>query len=324
MTAASPGACWPARHRGQCPQLHRLGCGQHRRYNPVVSLAAGITRSSSMPLATIPAATASVCRILHPRRDHASARRSPARSIRGPPPISTVRRERRAIGSISTSRALLWQRLLAADRSLWPAGLVRVSFSDVDTQTLSFTGTYTLLVEGYIFNSSATPINYGFNVQKVTDTTAALALGAQVDSAITQAGQQNSYTFSLANAAQLYFDSLTNDGGLSWSLVGPRGTEINLRSLPELGFGSIGRTNPVSASWRGITRSIVDALATIPAATASGCRILRRQPRSRPAHRSPARSTRERPPISTSSTRARAIGSISTSRAPPLATSIGG
>src|SRR4030095_4835752 len=44
------------------------------------------------------------------------------------------------------------------------------SFGDVDPQTLGFTGTYTLLVEGYILNTS--PVNYSFNVQKVTDTTA--------------------------------------------------------------------------------------------------------------------------------------------------------
>ncbi len=37
-------------------------------------------------------------------------------------------------------------------------------------------------------------------------------------------GQRDFYTFVLADAKQLYFDSLTNNSALTWSLVGPRGT----------------------------------------------------------------------------------------------------
>jgi hypothetical protein len=92
----------------------------------------------------------------------------------------------------------------------------------VGTQTLPSTGPYTLLLESNVYNTGL--INYNFNAQKITNTTTTLTLGSQVASAITQAGQQNSYTFTLANASELYFDSLTNDGNLSWSLSGPRGT----------------------------------------------------------------------------------------------------
>ena len=102
-------------------------------------------------------------------------------------------------------------------------------FSSVGTQALASTGTYTLLVEGYVYNTS--PVSYSFNTQKVTNTTAALTVGATVNGAITQAGQQNFYTFTLANASQLYFDSLTNDGSLYWTLTGPRGTEVSSRSF---------------------------------------------------------------------------------------------
>jgi hypothetical protein len=97
------------------------------------------------------------------------------------------------------------------------------------TQALPSTGTYTLLVEGYVGNTS--PVSYSFNTQKVTNAAAALTLGNRVDGAITQADQQNSYTFTLANSAQLYFDSLTNDGSLHWTLAGPRGTEVTSRSF---------------------------------------------------------------------------------------------
>src|SRR5262249_1433759 len=103
------------------------------------------------------------------------------------------------------------------------------SFSDVATQALTSTGTYTLLVEGRIFNTS--PVDYSFNAQKVTNTAAALTLGSQVNGAITQSGQQNFYTFSLSNPSQLYFDSLTNDSSFNWTLTGPRGTEVTSRSF---------------------------------------------------------------------------------------------
>ncbi|RVA64412.1 hypothetical protein EN914_37245, partial [Mesorhizobium sp. M7A.F.Ca.CA.001.08.2.1] len=43
---------------------------------------------------------------------------------------------------------------------------------------------------------------------------------------IAHAGQQARYTFDLAGAARLCFDSLTNDPYLSWRLIGPRG-EVN-------------------------------------------------------------------------------------------------
>src|SRR5262249_49740515 len=50
--------------------------------------------------------------------------------------------------------------------------------SDVGTQTLDFGGTYTLLIEGYI--TDTTPVTYGFNVQKVTNTTLALKRSVEV------------------------------------------------------------------------------------------------------------------------------------------------
>ena len=55
----------------------------------------------------------------------------------------------------------------------------------------------------------------------MTNTTAALTLGSQVNGSITQAGQQSSYTFNLANPGKLYFDSLTNDSTLELDADGP-------------------------------------------------------------------------------------------------------
>jgi hypothetical protein len=99
-------------------------------------------------------------------------------------------------------------------------------FGDVAAQAMPATGTYTLLVEGRISNTS--PVSYSFNIQNVTATAAPLTLGSQVTGSITQ---PTAYIFSLANATQLYFDSLTNDSSLNWSLIGPTGTLVNPRSF---------------------------------------------------------------------------------------------
>jgi len=53
-------------------------------------------------------------------------------------------------------------------------------------------------------------------------------VGSRVDGTIV-AGATNSYTFSLSQARQLYFDSLTSSGNISWELVGPRGSVVSSR-----------------------------------------------------------------------------------------------
>ncbi len=114
-------------------------------------------------------------------------------------------------------------------------------FDDVDVQTLGYTGAYTIIVEGYVGNG-ASPITYGFNVQKVTNTSAAITLGATVNGAVAQVGQQNNYTFSLTSDTQVYFDSLTNTG-LTWYLYGPLGNVVSNRSLSGSDGGQFGSGN---------------------------------------------------------------------------------
>jgi hypothetical protein len=129
------------------------------------------------------------------------------------------------------------------------------SFSDIDVTALAYTGTYTLMVEGYVSNTS--PVNYSFNVQNVANTTQPLTLGAQVSDAIDHTGQQNWYTFNLANASQLYFDSLTNDGNLTWYLYGPNGAEVSGRQFSGTDSGTFS-SNPVLALGAGDYPLIVD------------------------------------------------------------------
>ena len=43
--------------------------------------------------------------------------------------------------------------------------------------------------------------------------------------------EQDRYTFSLAAPSLLYFDSLTNNANLRWSLTGPGGTPVSNRAF---------------------------------------------------------------------------------------------
>ncbi|MDH4349648.1 MAG: hypothetical protein OEW56_00680, partial [Gemmatimonadota bacterium] len=101
--------------------------------------------------------------------------------------------------------------------------------SDVDVLTLELGGTYTLLLEGYVYANI--PVSYAFNIQPVSDEAASLVVGAPVSGSIAHAGQVDRYSFTLGEAAQLYFDSLTPNSSLYWSLTGPRGEEVYNRSF---------------------------------------------------------------------------------------------
>jgi len=90
---------------------------------------------------------------------------------------------------------------------------------------LTATGTYTLLVEGYIAATGST--GYSFSVDPITDPTQPLTLGSLVNANLTTPGEKDRYTFSLAAHALLYFDSLTNSANIQWSLTGPAGTTVN-------------------------------------------------------------------------------------------------
>ncbi len=112
---------------------------------------------------------------------------------------------------------------------------------DIGTTQLKLSGTYTLLMEGPVGATGTT--NYSLTVYPVTATTAAMSLGTPVTGNITSPGQTNSYTFSLNQETLAYFDSLTNNSNLSWSLSGPPGTVVAGRSFT--GSDSFDQGSPV-------------------------------------------------------------------------------
>jgi hypothetical protein len=95
--------------------------------------------------------------------------------------------------------------------------------------TLTLSGSYTLLVEGWYGNDPGAAA-YRFDIVPVTDAAQTLTLGALTTGNISSPGQMQQYLFTLAESARLYFDSRVNNT-LRWSLAGPAGALVNNRAF---------------------------------------------------------------------------------------------
>jgi hypothetical protein len=114
--------------------------------------------------------------------------------------------------------------------------------SDVATTTLTQAGNYALLIEGSLRDTVSGTYTFNVvpqgNVPQPPPTGAALVLGTTVSNAISVAGEQDRYILTLAQASLLYFDALTNNGNLNWTLVGPAGTAVNALGFTTSDSGS--------------------------------------------------------------------------------------
>ena len=99
------------------------------------------------------------------------------------------------------------------------------SLTDLSSFVIPFDGEYTLLVEGRQSNVDAD--TYTLNIVPVATTTQPLTFNTVNSGSLTTPGASAEYTFTLAADRKLYFDSLTNDSAIVWSLAGPRGVEID-------------------------------------------------------------------------------------------------
>jgi RHS repeat-associated protein len=110
-------------------------------------------------------------------------------------------------------------------------GRVSIPLSGGNTFTLARAGTYTLLLEGGL--SATGTSTYAFNVQPmgnvppVSVTGTPLTLGATVVGTIATPGEQDLYTFSLAEPSLIAFDRLGGVGYFAWSLAGPSGPIVS-------------------------------------------------------------------------------------------------
>jgi large repetitive protein len=101
---------------------------------------------------------------------------------------------------------------------------------DVDTLTLTQSGTYTLMVEGY--NGDGGSGSYTFNVQPVINPVPEpLIVGNIINGSIDTTGSQKQYSFNLLADSKFYFDSLTNNYSYNWTLTGPNGKVVSNRYL---------------------------------------------------------------------------------------------
>lgn len=98
--------------------------------------------------------------------------------------------------------------------------------------TLPETGAYTILVDR---DGGSNPYSYSFVVQDDSPTpaggTATLALDELSEGRIETDGAAHTYTFSLAQAETLFFESLTSNTDLRWSLDGPSGAVVTDRDF---------------------------------------------------------------------------------------------
>ena len=129
-----------------------------------------------------------------------------------------------------------WRLLDPFSNGVFEGAFNSASSSDQGPLTLARAGTYTLLVEGRVFDAGTGDYTFLVEFQGNTPvaplpTGAPLTLGATVSADLGVAGEQDVYSFTLATAATLYFDSLTNSSALLWSLVGPAGTAVSGRAF---------------------------------------------------------------------------------------------
>src|SRR5262249_34719945 len=86
-----------------------------------------------------------------------------------------------------------------------------------------------LTVEGRVYDTHASG-TYSFNFVPESYPTNAIVVGSTVSGTIGVFGQRNVYTFTLASAATLYFDCLTN-ANFNWRLDAPWGQVVNWRAF---------------------------------------------------------------------------------------------
>ena len=89
-------------------------------------------------------------------------------------------------------------------------------------------GIHTLAVQG---NTTGDPKTYGFRTVTPTTRTTSLTLGQEVYDSLLESGDVHTYTFTLSDAATLYFDTLIESRQLTWGLTGPAGTVVDTHTF---------------------------------------------------------------------------------------------
>ncbi|HET7329337.1 LEPR-XLL domain-containing protein, partial [Dyella sp.] len=100
-----------------------------------------------------------------------------------------------------------------------------------DPFTATVSGDYWLVMQGSSGNAATATVNYGFQLDSVPDLAVALTLGASTSGSVALPGQSTIYSFHLAAATQLAFDTQSTRTDIEWSLTGPNGQLVPPRWL---------------------------------------------------------------------------------------------
>ena len=101
--------------------------------------------------------------------------------------------------------------------------------NDIRTGPLARTGVYTLLVEGDLAATGTTP--FSFTPYKCVDLQDTIALGNPVSGSLANPGDRAIYTIHVTQFSRVWFDSLTNQENMRWSLSGPGGVIVQSRAF---------------------------------------------------------------------------------------------
>ena len=108
---------------------------------------------------------------------------------------------------------------------------------DPPIETLTRTGTYTLMVEGNVDQTGSAA--YNFTVFPVATTQAPLTLGATQSGTLATPGHTDEYDISIAQPTSVLFDSLSDRSDIQWKLTGASGDLVTQRPFNASDAGNL-------------------------------------------------------------------------------------
>ena len=146
-----------------------------------------------------------------------------------------------------------------------PFGRVVFGPQGIYTQTglaLAATGTYVLVVDDGVNGDGSTTVQLASSLDSHTDpaplTGTPVSFGSSVSGTIDSAGDADLYTFTASAGQRLHFVAQSQDGNPSYTITGPRGTELSASffndntpaiDLPLAGTYQIAITNYADTSY---------------------------------------------------------------------------
>ncbi|WP_146512309.1 PKD domain-containing protein, partial [Thalassoglobus neptunius] len=136
--------------------------------------------------------------------------------------------------------------------------------TDAGRHTLIESGTYHILVEAAIDETTAA--DYGLLIQPVVKTTQSLTLDQPVAATIASAGEQHVYEFAVRTRTNVYFDALSSNSDIAWSLIGCDVQPVAERRFDQSNAGDLESGSPVFHLLPGTYSLVVEGVSAATAA----------------------------------------------------------